>query len=617
MPPAPLPPEEAARLESLRSYAILDTACEEAFDDIAALAARLTASPIALVSLVDAQRQWFKAHHGLDVVETPRDASFCAHAILTPDRPLAVPDARRDPRFADNPLVTGAPGIGAYLGVPLVNAEGQALGTLCVIDRTARAIDEEMVRTLKSLARTVVATLELRRAMRRAETQALTDGLTGLPNRRAAMASLAAAIATGRPVAVIAVDLDHLKEANDAEGHAAGDALLRAVAERLRLVVRAEDVVARMGGDEFAAILIGVADTARALEVAERMREALHRPVLHGGRALRLGATLGVAMAPLDADGPEAVMRAADEAMVRAKRDARGGIGRASRADNDRVARAAAILRAFEADDATEGTPGVATHLQPILALRRPGPGGAANGWAVQSVEALARWHHPVLGPALGEVPARDVLEAIGPARAARLGRSVRRKALAAVAALRAGVAPGLRVALNLSASEVVRPDVILLVEQQAEEAGLPVSALEVEITEEALLDRVSDRALDQLAGLRRRGARLVLDDFGTGNAGLAQLLRLPLDAVKLDRRFVQRLGADLRAEEIVRATISLAHGLGLEMVAEGVETAEQAAALRALGCDAVQGFLFAKPMTAEALRDWLTASGAVVAPGE
>jgi EAL domain-containing protein (putative c-di-GMP-specific phosphodiesterase class I) len=143
-------------------------------------------------------------------------------------------------------------------------------------------------------------------------------------------------------------------------------------------------------------------------------------------------------------------------------------------------------------------------------------------------------------------------------------------------------------------------------VAEAVERAGLALDAIEIEITEEVLLDRVSDRTLDALAALRGRGARLALDDFGTGNSGLAQLLRLPLDAIKLDKRFVQRLGTDTRAEAIVRMAVSLAHGLGLHVVAEGVETERQAAMLQSLGADCVQGFLFAHPMDPETLRDWL-----------
>ena len=330
MSPAQPPSTEADRLAALRSYDVLDTSSEDVFDDLVALAARLTGSPIALVALVDAERQWFKARHGLDVQETHRDHAFCAHTILDPARPLVVEDATADARFQVNPLVTGPPDIRAYLGVALVNPEGHALGTLCVIDRVPRLYDAEAVGTMRTLARAVAVNLELRRALLRAREAALTDPLTGLPNRRAAMARLADAVRSG-PVAVIAVDLDHFKEVNDGEGHAAGDALLQAAAGRLREAVRPCDLVARVGGDEFVVLLAGVSDRDVAAGVAGRISVALHRPVGHGARLLRLGATLGVAIAPDDAMEPEMVMRVADEALMRAKRGGRGSVGHASR----------------------------------------------------------------------------------------------------------------------------------------------------------------------------------------------------------------------------------------------------------------------------------------------
>lgn len=607
--PAPLPADEAERLAALRSYGLLDTAPEPAFDELVRLAAGLTRSPIALISLVDEERQWFKARLGLDTPETPRGMAFCAHAILEPGQPMTVSDATADPRFAGNPLVTGAPHIRAYLGAPLLSADGKALGTLCVIDRVARRHLPEEIETVSVLAHAVTANLELRRALGKANELAFVDALTGLPNRRAATARLAAAIAERRPVAVLAVDLDHFKETNDADGHAAGDELLRAAALRLRGLVRDGDLVGRLGGDEFAVFLFGVSDRGLAGEIAARISAALHQPVAFAGRQLRLGATLGIALAPSDAEDPELVLRAADEALVRAKRDGRGSVGWASRADAERLVRAAAVVRAFDAALGPAGqVDGAVPAFQPIVALGGDGAAGDGEPPAI-AMEVLARWSDP----AVGAVPPDELFPLLGPVRAAALGRTVRNAALAAAASLRADGLTRARIALNLSASEVARPDIAQEIAAEVAAAGLSLDAVEVEITEEVLLDRVSDRTLTGLAALRKGGARLVLDDFGTGNSGLAQLLRLPLDALKLDKRFVQRLGVDARATEIVRATVSLARGLGMVVVAEGVETERQAALAAALGCDAVQGFLYARPMPYAELRAWLARR--VVAP--
>jgi EAL domain-containing protein (putative c-di-GMP-specific phosphodiesterase class I) len=163
-----------------------------------------------------------------------------------------------------------------------------------------------------------------------------------------------------------------------------------------------------------------------------------------------------------------------------------------------------------------------------------------------------------------------------------------------------------LRVAINLSAAEVAQPDTTLRIEEQAKAAGLPLSAIEIELTEEILLERISDRTLGQLADLRARGVRLALDDFGTGTSGLSQLMRLPFDVIKLDQRFIQQLPSHASAKAITIATVSLAHSLGMEVVAEGVETKEQLEAVNDLGCDAAQGFLLARPMSSDDLADWL-----------
>lgn len=593
MPAASVPANEPARLAALRSYDVLDTASEAAFDELVILAADLTGSPIALVSLVDAERQWFKARWGLPVEETLRDLAFCAHAILDPDQVLSVADATADQRFADNPLVTGAPAIRAYIGVPLVDRDGYALGTLCAIDLVPRHHDARAVRTMQILARAVVANLELRRALRTSRLKASTDPLTGLANRRAITDVIAAAVADNEPIAVIAIDLDHFKETNDAAGHAAGDALLCAAGQRLKSQVRAMDVVGRIGGDEFLVVLRGVSDRVRALDVAERMRTELHMPVRYGDSLLRLGATFGVALVPQDADTGELALQTADQALIRAKRQARGSIGRATSADGARASREASIIRSLQ-QLADGNLPGLTAHLQPIVALR--------DGTMV-AVEALARWTCPQLGQVSPE-EFFAVAERVG--LAAQLSDAVRAYALDAYVGLRReGLQLG-RLALNLSAAELLQDGVVERLEFQCSDLGLDLGAITIEITEDALLDRVAGTTISRLASLRGGGAKLALDDFGIGTSGLAQLLRLPLDEIKLDRTFTRNLGLDGRAERIVEGTIRLAGSMGLPVVAEGIEDETQARKLLELGCEMGQGWLYARAMSAPELRDWL-----------
>ena len=280
--PPLMPLSEDDRLAALRSYDVLDTACEASFDNIARLAADLTESPISMVSLVDAERVWFKARHGLEAVEAPREHAFCAHAILEPGVPLVIPDTSRDPRFAGNPLVTGDPDIRFYAGVPLVNPEGAVLGTLCVLDRKPRRISAERQRILVRLAEAVMTTLELRRAMNRVHRLSMTDALTGLLNRSALMDALDKAIARlnrhGEGFALLYLDLDGFKQVNDSEGHATGDEVLRELAAVLWDNLRREDMAARLGGDEFAVLLTGrEPDAAIVAERLQRMLEAAMR----------------------------------------------------------------------------------------------------------------------------------------------------------------------------------------------------------------------------------------------------------------------------------------------------------------------------------------------------
>ncbi len=261
MPPARLPPNETERLETLRSYEVLDTACESAFDNIAELTAQLTGCPIALVSLTDTERQWFKARYGSEAPEMPREHSFCAHAILDPDHVLVVADTRNDLRFADNPFVLGAPNVRFYAGAPLVTSDGAALGTLCVLDLEPRTMGREQRQVMMRLAETVMTTLELRRALAQVHRLATIDMLTGLPNRMALVDALERAIARsrrqGESFGLIYIDLDGFKQVNDTLGHGIGDDLLREVASILAASLRREDLAARLGGDEFAVLLVG------------------------------------------------------------------------------------------------------------------------------------------------------------------------------------------------------------------------------------------------------------------------------------------------------------------------------------------------------------------------
>lgn len=320
MPAAAIPPHEAERLAALRSYGVLDGACDSVLDDVVQLAARLTSMPMALVTLVDSDRQVLLARKGIEISETPRDVSVCAHAILTPDQPLAVPDLTRDPRSADNPLVIGPPHLRAYLGIPLVNSEGFALGALCVLDEVVREHDANMVATMQSLARTVVTTLELRRVMRQVHNLALTDALTGLANRPALMDALARAIGQGAVFCVLCLDLDGFKGLNDSQGHAVGDLALTEVAQELRLACGPGDVAARLGGDEFCLLL--ASDEAESK--AERLRSGIARRMAAQGWAVT--ASIGGVTFRAPPEDAASALAQADARLYEAKRAGRNRV---------------------------------------------------------------------------------------------------------------------------------------------------------------------------------------------------------------------------------------------------------------------------------------------------
>lgn len=318
---AELPKDEDQRLIELRSLGLLDTPPEERFDRITRMAQRLFDVPIALVSLVDEDRQWFKSRQGLEDTETPRAVSFCAHA-LEGDEVLLVEDALHDDRFADNPLVTDEPNIRFYAGAPISGPDGSVLGTLCVIDRQPRRLTADERRTLEDLAEMVEDEIAFTRL-------AIADELTGLSNRRglAFLGRQVLAVCTRQkvPAVLVFADLDDLKPINDQHGHEVGDGAIIAVARALGATFRRADVLARVGGDEFAALLAG-SDTAE--EPVRRLREELMDASLV--QDLPLSVSVGCAVfdpaQPLDLDD---LVAAADAAMYEDKLRRKAAAGRA------------------------------------------------------------------------------------------------------------------------------------------------------------------------------------------------------------------------------------------------------------------------------------------------
>ena len=427
--------------------------------------------------------------------------------------------------------------------------------------------------------------------------QALHDALTGLPNRALLddrmSHALTAAHARGSTIAVLFLDLDRFKVLNDAEGHAAGDAVLVEVAERLRAAVRPEDTVARFGGDEFV-VLCETGGLATAHHVAERLHESLEQPFQTGGPARFLAASIGIAMAHADSTAAD-LLRDADAAMYRAKDLGRG---RTAVFDADIRARASARLEATTALRRALGEGELRLHYQPVLDLADE---------RLIGFEALVRWQHPEHG-LLG--PGAFIADAEENGLIVPLGEWVLRTALAQSARWASATAAPLHMSVNLSARQLDEPDLAHMIATALEDAAVPASTLTLEITESVVMRDVL-RNVEHLRALREIGVHLSIDDFGTGYSSLVYLKRLPVTTLKIDREFVDGLGQDPHDSAIVAAVIALAQALELDVVAEGVETPRQLAELRRLGCHAAQGFLFARPVPAEEAEQWVCAGRA------
>lgn len=332
---APIPANEPERLASLQDMLLLSTPDEELFDRVTRTTKRVFDAPIVLVSLIDAQRQWFKSCIGLDVRETPRDISFCGHAVAD-DRMLVIPDAAADTRFADNPLVTGAPHIRFYAGRPVRNLAGYAVGTLCVIDRKPRAFgrtERELLDDLGSWVESGFRERELSEAQRAiltelqvARHESLTDPMLGIWNRRAAMELLTRecghAMLHGQPLSLLVVDVDHFKRVNDTHGHPTGDAVLVQIARALRVHSRPTDAVGRYGGEEFLVVLPSTTAT-QAAAIAERLRAAVEALEIATPEGV-IGCTISVGVASCAAQQvpctPSDLILRADTGVLAAKR---------------------------------------------------------------------------------------------------------------------------------------------------------------------------------------------------------------------------------------------------------------------------------------------------------
>jgi diguanylate cyclase (GGDEF)-like protein len=500
-------------------------------------------------------------------------------------------------RLAEHALVPGAgraeptvaPG---GVEVELVGREG-SLGILAIdVDQPGHLTRQERD-VLVTFANTTAAALETVLAHAAQLHAAQHDILTGLPNRALLAASagrtLAAATAAGTKCAMVLLDLNGFKNVNDTLGHAAGDKLLVEIGARLASSVRAGDYVARLGGDEFVVLLDHIDAETDAGQLAAALVDRIALPVTIDGLRIAVEGSAGVAMYPDDGDNAEALLRCADVAMYGAKRRGHSVVHYDSSQDLTSPEKLGLLADLQSALDATDQ---LSLHFQPQLDLRTGLTG---------NVEALVRWRHPTRGPLSPAdfVPIIEHSALIGPFTAKILEEAVR----CCVAWQNDASLHGVGVAVNLSARNLMHRDLPDEVARVLARHGLPARKLVLEITETAAMND-TEVCESVLGRLRDLGVRLSVDDFGTGYASLTFLRRIDVAEVKLDRAFVADMLEDEAAATIVGATVALAHGLGLTVVAEGVETSEQLAALSLAGCDLAQGYFLSRPVPAELLAD-------------
>jgi len=481
-------------------------------------------------------------------------------------------------------------GARAALLAPIADDQGSARSLLLFLSPLGFQDEGFIGPIADTLSRTLSLYLRRTQAERQLRHASMHDALTGLPNRASLLRTLDQKLAADTHLAVLYIDLDRYKIINDTLGHAAGDQALIEIADRLRGAIRPQDIAARMGGDEFVVVLTGTLPHDAIERIARGILAAIEKPLLLGDRAWFLSASIGVATAPADATGIEMLVRCADNAMYEVKTEGRNDVrffsGSLSDERAEQLQLAAELPLALERGE-------VDLHYQPALAIgeRR-----------VVCVEALLRWQHPERGLLLPErfLPAAEQSQLIR-----EIGLWVLRRALDDRVRLGVDKHPDIAVSVNVSARQLVDDEFVVRLGELLAERKLPPHLLRIELTESAFVAD-PERTAELIARLRRFGVRVIIDNFGTGYASLSWLKRLPVDGLKIDRAFVHGLPGDQGNAAIVEAITTMAARLGIQAMAEGVETAAELRGLRALNCDQVQGTLIAEPMPVDEVEDFL-----------
>ena len=589
-----------------------------AMERIVGLAATALRAPFAFILLTGDDRRCFAAGPQL-----PDWASHDAGALWRSgivERIVSGTVQMRDVLAELSPeqrLAAAKLEIGSLLGVPLASSSGEVIGIFCAADPSPTLWNEDDAEMLRGFASAAASDWELRRAVaeheaneRRLQFDASHDALTGLANRAVLLDRLRRALDRPSPppapsdaqwdgvldvppeelVAVFFLDVNDFRSVNERFGHHVGDQLLATLGRRLQQSAGPNAVVARLGGDEFAVLLekLDAADVAE--ELAERFRVVLAQPTTIGGESVSLTVSVGIALSTTAVELAEHVLRGADLAMARAKRDARGENGSRPVVFDWTIAAEARSRRRLQ-DELRRAVHGdeFVLHYLPMISLET----GQITG-----VEALLRWQHPTRGllSPFDFLIVAEELDIIN-----EVGRWVIREACRQVAQWSTTLPPGeiLTVAVNLSARQFISTDFLDDVGRAVSDFGLPPASLALEVNERVVA-RDMARAVGVLTGLRSLGTRVHLDDFGSGNSPIGYLQRLPLDGVKIDHTLVNRMDRDEKALRLVRSVVGLAREFGLDVVAEGITSAGHLKVLQDIGCTHGQGPLFSPAVDAD-----------------
>ncbi len=590
---APIPINEAQRQLQVTQLCRLDTTPDEVFEHIVSMVAEYFQAPIALISIVDEQRQWFTARVGLLAQETPRQDSFCAYAILA-NEPFQVLDATRDARFQDNPLVTGEPGIRFYAGMPLVTPEGLGLGSLCIIDtQPRRAMTPQELSMLEHFAKlTMARILTLRRTN-------FIDASTGLLNRSRLEDDVARAASTSQSNVLVVADVIGPMLLNDiikVLGHSFAQALMLRMKQTLQAQLPDPCGLYCISPSRFA-FLIPDGPSGELTQLYNRIIAAFDAPVQCNSIPIKTQIGLGVLplhSGVLEQDWLRLAITSADDARDR-------GIGWSPYESRLDAAQQRAFTLLSGLAQALHGDGQLRLVYQPRISL---------DDGRCTSVEALLRWDHPTLG-AIG--PAEFIPLAEKTALIRELSLWVAEHAVLQAAAWQRQGAR-FKVAINVSASDLDSPAFANRFIELLNSQHIDPTSLEVEFTESALM-RNPGEVSHQLQRLRSLGVEVAIDDFGTGYSNWTYLRDLPASTVKLDQSFIRHLGDDEKDRRLVRTIIDLAKRLELRVVAEGIETQAICELVAQWGCDEGQGYYIARPMEPELLLGW-TAQNALTAQG-